>query len=622
MTRTPYRGPSRKLVLTFDIGTTYSGVAYAFLDPGEVPQIHSVTRGRYLGNPNVGSAKVPSVLYYDRDGNFQGVENGTGPRDDESLIRMRWWKLMLGPMGTPAALRDQMSTSLPKGKTIVDVFADFMHYLFDSTKALLVSSDQNGEHRWNSVSANIELVLTHPNGWGGPQQSQLRTAAVQAKIVPNTIEGHARVHFVTEGEAGFNFCATHTQAGEGLKCGDKVLVVDAGGGTIDISSYAVINNGPLQVEELFQPKWRRIRYSEGKRDGLRWVKMLLPVSPSIQPRAEKLKKSRFNTSEDLAAFSQKFDEGLKRVFLDDTGTQYIKFGSPRDNDPKHGIKAGKLALKGTEVSGFFEPSIRSTVESIREHFAEILSMNSVGRLRLSLFAHLKIHASWLFLLASLPRVHGCLASSIDGFPIVPDTNINKVAAVGAVSFYIDRFVRGRISKFTYGVPCSVIYNPFDPQHAKREGETYIDLEGDKCVPGAFKTMLSKGTRVLESREIRIKRCAVREGVATRKVLAKITKYDGGQKEPKWIDVERVADISASSCTRKLGTSGTMCSIQVYDVVLMVGLTELKAQIRWFDSTTVCLDRSSDAVIVYKDASETACASLSATSPPRYGSWYP
>ena len=127
------------------------------------------------------------------------------------------WKLMLGPRGPPPALRAHMSTDLPTGKTIVDVFSDFMRYLFDSTKALFISSDQNGEIRWNSVSRSIELVLTHPNEWGGPQQSQLRTAAVRASIVPDTPEGHARVHFVTEGEASFNFCATHTQAGENLK---------------------------------------------------------------------------------------------------------------------------------------------------------------------------------------------------------------------------------------------------------------------------------------------------------------------------------------------------------------------------------------------------------------------
>jgi len=44
MARSPYRGTSRKLVLAFDIGTTYSGAAYAFLDPGEVPQINPVTK--------------------------------------------------------------------------------------------------------------------------------------------------------------------------------------------------------------------------------------------------------------------------------------------------------------------------------------------------------------------------------------------------------------------------------------------------------------------------------------------------------------------------------------------------------------------------------------------------
>ena len=127
------------------------------------------------------------------------------------------WKLLLSPTELSTAMRQQMNDELPRGKTVVDMFADFMRYLFDSTKALFISSDQNGIHRWNSVSKNIELVLTHPNGWGGPQQQQLRTAAIRASIVPDTPEGRARVHFVTEGEASFNFCAAHTHADENLK---------------------------------------------------------------------------------------------------------------------------------------------------------------------------------------------------------------------------------------------------------------------------------------------------------------------------------------------------------------------------------------------------------------------
>ena len=43
-TRAPYPGTSRKLVLAFDVGTTFSGVAYAFLDPGQVPEIRPVTK--------------------------------------------------------------------------------------------------------------------------------------------------------------------------------------------------------------------------------------------------------------------------------------------------------------------------------------------------------------------------------------------------------------------------------------------------------------------------------------------------------------------------------------------------------------------------------------------------
>lgn len=42
--RQPYNGPSRSLVLAFDVGTTYSGVSYAVLDPGEAPRIQTVTR--------------------------------------------------------------------------------------------------------------------------------------------------------------------------------------------------------------------------------------------------------------------------------------------------------------------------------------------------------------------------------------------------------------------------------------------------------------------------------------------------------------------------------------------------------------------------------------------------
>ena len=44
ITRVPYPGSTRKFILALDIGTTFSGAAYAFLDPGQVPEIRPVTK--------------------------------------------------------------------------------------------------------------------------------------------------------------------------------------------------------------------------------------------------------------------------------------------------------------------------------------------------------------------------------------------------------------------------------------------------------------------------------------------------------------------------------------------------------------------------------------------------
>ena len=124
---------------------------------------------------------------------------------------------MLSPNELPTAIVDQMSTKLPWRKTIIDVYADFMRYLFDSARELFKAAEPNGEIRWNSISDSVELMLTHPNGWGGPQQMKMRNAAVKAGIVPDTPAGHKSVHFVSEGEASFSFCASQSQAGKNMK---------------------------------------------------------------------------------------------------------------------------------------------------------------------------------------------------------------------------------------------------------------------------------------------------------------------------------------------------------------------------------------------------------------------
>ena len=57
-TRNTYTGGSRKLVVALDIGTTFSGAAYALLDPDEVPKIQSVTRKVFPATSNLETMEV------------------------------------------------------------------------------------------------------------------------------------------------------------------------------------------------------------------------------------------------------------------------------------------------------------------------------------------------------------------------------------------------------------------------------------------------------------------------------------------------------------------------------------------------------------------------------------
>ena len=88
---------------------------------------------------------------------------------------------------------------------MVEVFADFLRYLFECASSYIQDNHADGPHLWNSVKSNIDFVLSHPNGWEGTQQSEMRRAAVLAGLVPDDASGHSRLSFVTEGEASLHF---------------------------------------------------------------------------------------------------------------------------------------------------------------------------------------------------------------------------------------------------------------------------------------------------------------------------------------------------------------------------------------------------------------------------------
>ncbi|KAF8155273.1 hypothetical protein BJ912DRAFT_1050978 [Pholiota molesta] len=210
--RSAFNGPRRKLVLAFDVGTTYSGISYSVLDPGQVPEIKGVTR--FPAHEHIsGASKIPTIIYYDRNGKVQAV-GAEAMREGiyEQAEDEQWVK--------------------------AECLADFLAYLFECASSYIQDTHANGVDLWASVKGQIDFVLSHPNGWEGTQQSEMRKAAVLAGLVPDTTAGHARLSFVTEGEASLHFAIQNGLPVGAMKKGDGVVIVDAGGGTIDVSSYS------------------------------------------------------------------------------------------------------------------------------------------------------------------------------------------------------------------------------------------------------------------------------------------------------------------------------------------------------------------------------------------------
>ena len=431
-TRKPYSGNTRSLVLAFDVGTTFSGVSYAILEPNEIPKIHCITRcvlssprafcprislplSSFPGQEHVaGSYKIPTILYYNKDGNVEvaGAEaEGNAIMDlaeDNGWIKAELYvlccschlkdsqyyqhrfKLRLRPQTMKLQMNGMRLPPLPKGKTAVQVFGDYLGYLFRCTKNFIVDTHANGASLWRAIEEDLQLVLSHPNGWEGAQQTKMRRAAVYGGLIPDTDAGKARIRFVTEGEASLHACVLNGLAKEMLtvqafpySLSPMLIPVISGPSRAWVSRRGCRRRHPrhqfirrarncptrhgrdraarLSVIIHSAPPFTH-RYSCSRR--FCWVRLRQPKGSCVLRRSvvlsqtnivlnlpssvckDKLRNSKYGTQDTVEHITKRFDETTKRLFRDKKEPQYVLFGSPLDKDPSVGIRQGQLKLTG------------------------------------------------------------------------------------------------------------------------------------------------------------------------------------------------------------------------------------------------------------------------------------
>ncbi|KAK1226878.1 hypothetical protein PQX77_010125, partial [Marasmius sp. AFHP31] len=491
--------------------------------------------------------------------------------EDEGYVCVEWFKLHLRPKGLEKSqVHDSDLPPLPRNKKPIDIFADFLRYLHECTINYI--KENRGVDFFSSIeSYNIDYVLSHPNGWEGPQQAQMRQAAITAGLV-TAEDADLRLQFVTEGEASLHYCINKgvmrdIDGDEDEDEGKGFIIVDAGGGTIDISAYKKTPSGVF--EEITRTQCRLQGSVYVTRRATAWLQ-------------NRLKVSNYGTREDITRMARVFDKATKLSFRNDVDTGYIPFGSPRDKDLAVGINRGQMKIPGETMKLFFAPSVQEILEAVQEQMKEaqtpISSVFLVGGF-----------AASDYLFSTLQKTLSQL--NVDFFR--PDGFVNKAVADGAASFYLDHMVSARVSRFTYGIECNVLYKPSDPEHRKRSLTVYTDLAGHQRVPDHFDHILPKGSRVQEETEFRRPYCQLSTYESSlRQISSEILHYRGHDKAPNWLDVNpkrfpplctveaeipESDNFTRSRYNASTGKSYYECS---YEVVLLFGLTELKAQIAW------------------------------------------
>jgi hypothetical protein len=176
----------------------------------------------------------------------------------------------------------------------------------------------------------------------------------------------------------------------------------------------------------------------------------------------------------------------------------------------------------------------------------------------------------------------------------PDGQLNKAVADGAVSFYLNNFVSTRIARKTYGIIRRVFYDANNAEHKKRSHKMIKSYCGN-LLDNSWDAIIKKGTQVTSTQEY--KRSYFHEG-STASSLGKITValrcYSGSESpEPDWADDSSsfpdvcrvVADLSelAKGLSPTKGADGGEYYRVDFNILLLFGLTELKAVLLWTEN---------------------------------------
>lgn len=310
------------------------------------------------------ATQIPTVLYYDQ---YQKVV-GWGPDIADALAptgypkpgvqKVEWFKLQLMLSGNTYI--DPINLPpLPPGKSEIDVAAD---YLFKLRQAMRAQLQKTLGEVFTREERKIRYYLTVPAIWNDAGKAATRAAAIQAGFLQD--ENDNRLTLISEPEAAALFCAKTGLLN--LKVGDAILIVDCGGGTVDLIAYEVEEEQPFSVAEC----------TAGSGDSCGSTALNRNFSNILRAKIRKMKlpDGSRTAGKVYAKCIMDFENRIKADFRNNGQKWAVDVGIEADF-PDAGIEEGYMSFTNEEILQCFEPVVNRILELVRNQIIAIQAQN-------------------------------------------------------------------------------------------------------------------------------------------------------------------------------------------------------------------------------------------------------
>lgn len=468
------------LVAAIDFGTTYSGWAFSFKHEFQSDPT-KVSAKQWSGGQLV-SSKGPTCVLIKSDGKTLdsfGYEAETKYAELAEDNQHRNWyffrrfKMTLyGKIGVQRdlMLEDQMEKKL-SAKT---VFSLSIKYLKDDLITMSKTRIADGGLQHD----DIHWVLTVPAIWNDAAKQFMREAAESAGIKSTNLS------IALEPEAASLYCrhlpVERHKGDEKLslakfKPGTKYLVLDAGGGTVDITVHEVVVGGNLkELHKASGGAWGGTKVDEAFRQFL--IKLVgAPVMKKFQDkhmedyieifRDFEIKKREISPSRDTKV-TIRLPTALTELFEEYTG-ETLKEAIPQTN------YAGQITLLGDKMR--VEPVVmqrffQEPVDSVIDHVGNLLREPAVSGC-----AAIVMVGGF----SESPMLQETVKKKFPNIKVIVPDEAGLAVLKGAVIFgHKPTEIASRISKFTYGIKCTQSYreghHPANRKYKNADNEYKVD----------------------------------------------------------------------------------------------------------------------------------------------------